>query len=92
MALPQLVYSSVPTLPQGLKPAYFSALDGTAEALAEKVDTRRSAPKEASDFEGLAPSLKRCPDKNLSFSASCEAVPYPKTQLQLTDTVMPVYP
>jgi hypothetical protein len=33
MAFSQLVYSSAPTLPQGLKPAYLSALDGTAEAV-----------------------------------------------------------
>jgi hypothetical protein len=76
MAFPQLVYRSAPTLPQG--PAYFSALDGEGGQAAEKVDIRPSAPKGAIDFEGLAASLKRCPDTNLSFSAACEAVPYPK--------------
>src|ERR1019366_9071348 len=41
--------------------------------------------KGASDFQRLTASLKRCPDtkpeflmRNPSFSASCEAVPYPK--------------
>src|SRR5208337_3298254 len=45
---------------------------------AEKLDARCPAPKGASDFEELAVSLKRYPDTNLSFSAACEAVPYPK--------------
>ena len=62
-------------VPQGPEPAYFQALNSRVEQAAEEADTRRSAPKGASDFEGLAASLKRFPDTNLSFSASCEAVP-----------------
>jgi hypothetical protein len=38
-----------------------------AEEAAEKADLRRSAPKGAFDFEGLAVSLKRYPDTNLEF-------------------------
>ncbi len=44
----------------------------------EKVDARHPAPKGASDFEELAVSLKRYPDTNLGFSASCEVVHCPK--------------
>jgi hypothetical protein len=46
------------------------ALNGTAEEAAEKADLRRSAPKGAIDFEGLAVSLKRYPDTNLEFFRS----------------------
>jgi hypothetical protein len=56
--------------PQGLKPAFLLALNGTAEEAAEKADLRRSAPKGAIDFEGLAVSLKRYPDTNLEFFRS----------------------
>jgi hypothetical protein len=41
---------------------------------AEKLDLRCSAPKGAFQFKGLAVSLKRYPDTNLSFSANCLAV------------------
>jgi hypothetical protein len=65
-------------LAQGLKPAFFQAVNGRAEEAAEKVAVRRPAPKGASDFEELTVSLKRYPDTNLSFSAACEAAPCPK--------------
>jgi hypothetical protein len=48
--------------PQGLKPAFFQALNGTAEEAAEKVSIGRAAPKGAINSEGLAVSLKRYPD------------------------------
>jgi hypothetical protein len=38
---------------------------------AEKVDFAASAPKGASDFEGLTVSLKRYPDTTPEFSAAC---------------------
>ncbi len=46
-------------LPQGLKPAFFHVLNGTAEEAAEERNFRRSAPKGAMDGEGVAVSLKR---------------------------------
>jgi hypothetical protein len=49
-------------VPQGLKPAFFQALNGTAEEAAEKVSIGRAATKGAINFEGLAVSLKRYPD------------------------------
>ncbi len=66
------------TEPQGLKPPTNDDASGTAEEAAERIAVRRPAPKGASDFEELTVSLKRYPDTNLSFSAACEAVPFPK--------------
>ena len=37
-----------------------------------RVGSRSSAPKGASAFEGLAASLKRCPDTKRNFPASCK--------------------
>ena len=42
---------------------------GTLLQAAEKVDFRYPAPEGASDVEGLAASLKRCPDTKPTFSA-----------------------
>src|SRR4029077_12732488 len=39
---------------------------------AEKLGFRCAAPKGASDFEELMPSLKRCPDTKRSLSRECE--------------------
>jgi hypothetical protein len=69
------------------KPFMRPALNGTAEEVAEKVDSLRPAPKGASDSDELTVSLKRYPDtrpksdtliRGRSFSVRCEAVPYPK--------------
>jgi hypothetical protein len=99
MAFPQLVYSSAPTLPKGLKPAYFSALDGTAEQAAEKVASGQEPRPQR-----LKPYSKQCSYRSAealrhpksraksSFSATCEAVPYPKPNRNLQIPVMPVYP
>ena len=65
-------------VPQGLKPAFFQGRNGTAEQAAGRVDSAASAPKGASDFARLTVSLKRYPDTKPSFSAGCEAVPFPK--------------
>jgi hypothetical protein len=46
-------------------------MTSAAKQFAEKLEIRRSAPKGAIDFEGLAVSLKRYPDTKLSFSANC---------------------
>jgi hypothetical protein len=54
-------------VPQGLKPAFFWALNGTAQQAAEKVDIRCPAPEGASDFEELTVSLKRYPDTKPEF-------------------------
>ena len=61
------MYSSSPTIPQGLKPAFLAVAGGTAEEAAEKLNIRRPAPKGAIDFEGLAVSLKRYPDTKHEF-------------------------
>jgi hypothetical protein len=71
--------------PQGLKPAFFMALGGTAEQLAEKVGVeQKSRPQR------LKPHSKQCSYRSAealrhpkssarsSFSAAREAVPYPK--------------
>jgi len=60
------------------KAARMAGSDGTAEQVAEKVEMLISAPKGAIDSTRLAASLKRCPDTKPSFSATSEAVPYPK--------------
>jgi hypothetical protein len=44
-----------------------AVVSGTVEQAAEKVDSRCPAPKGASDFEGLAVSLKRYPDTKHEF-------------------------
>jgi hypothetical protein len=63
--------------PAAMKPGAVVTPDGMAEEAAEKVDSLRPAPKGASDADELTVSLKRYPDTRPSFSASCEAVPYP---------------
>jgi PAS domain S-box-containing protein len=69
-------------IPQGLKPVFLQERNGTAEQAAE-LDVRRSAPKGASDIDGLTVSLKRYPDTKPNytkpnFPAACEGVPHPK--------------
>ncbi|MGB9205508.1 MAG: hypothetical protein WCB94_16240 [Terriglobales bacterium] len=90
MAFPQLVYRSAPALPQGLTPAYFSALDGTAEEAAEKVEKgtqslpqalKRDALSAAGCTTEVVPFPRTC--ANRRFSASCEAVFYPKLNRNL---------
>jgi hypothetical protein len=44
---------------QGLKPAFFQVLNGTAKQAAEKVEFHTTAPKGASDFKEFMSSLKR---------------------------------
>ena|SRR5208337_1708979 len=66
------------TFSASCKAACVAGSDGMAEQAAEKAAVRRPAPKGASDFEELTVSLKRYPDTNLSFSAACEAMPYPR--------------
>src|SRR5208283_4754054 len=66
------------TFSASCKAACVAGSDGMAKQAAEKAAVRRPAPKGASDFEELTVSLKRYPDTNLSFSAACEAVPFPK--------------
>ncbi len=64
--------------PSGARGPYFLwALIGTAREAAEKVNLAVSAPKGASDFEGLTISLKRYPDTKPDFSASCDAMTFP---------------
>ena len=77
--------------PQGLKPAFLLAANGTAEEAAEELSIRRPAPQGAIDFGGLAVSLKRYPDTKPSLPAACEAVPFPKLSMGpvLTGTIFP---
>jgi hypothetical protein len=46
-----------------------------ARQAGEEFGIRRSVPKGAFDFERFAVSLKRYPDTNRGFSASCKAAP-----------------
>jgi hypothetical protein len=71
--------------PQGLKPRSFLVIYGTAEQAAENVDLKvknhPSAAKAALISSHLTDGLKPVPFKRrfkLSFSASCEAVPFPR--------------
>ena len=72
-------------IPQGLKPASLLVLGGTAEQAAEKLipdqtvlpqrlkpDSKQSSYRSAEALRHPKSSAK------LSFSAACEAVPYPK--------------
>jgi len=80
---------SLGEVPQGLKPALFQGLNGTAEEAAEKLDVGCPAPKGASVIEGLAVSLKRYPDTKPEFPAACAAVLYPKSILEEADLFRP---
>jgi len=51
---------------------------GTAEEAAGKVKSVTSAAKAADKNKVLIAALKRCATQNQTFSAACEAVPFPK--------------
>jgi len=69
--------------PQGLKPCSFWASYGTAEQLAEKVRFSIRNPKNIPqglkpriDSIGVMPGMNPRPTARMSFSVSCEAVPF----------------
>src|SRR5208282_305774 len=72
-------------LPQGLKPAFLHGVNGTAEEAAEKVVPDQTVPpqrlkpdSEQSRYRSAEALRHPKSSPRLSFSAACEAVPYPK--------------
>jgi hypothetical protein len=61
--------------PQGLEPAFFAGLIGTAEEVAEKLVFAPSGAKARIRSAAFIAVLKRCATQNRSCSANSEAVP-----------------